>query len=289
MSTEFCNSEQSTINDQISYISDQIYSEILTFIKTNKSNLNLVLQKLISLYKYIKNGLFNENEEQFYPVTDNLSGIYNPPLSPNCAYMVNKLKRKLKVEHRENKLREMSYLEKLCSLRNEIKCFENEKETNIKKNKKRDNLVLFSTLKSDTKKHYSFSSFKKKKNAKKNAKKNGIRDSNSLDIFPLTTVNNMKIDEKAKTGNNFYDSGFDLNGEEMNNYHNNTVNSFLDKYRIKMYSKSVKKIKNINKFQKYDFQEIKKSVEDGKKKIQSIKDSISPVLFSLRNIRIGKS
>ena len=288
MSNELLNSSDSTINSQISYVSDQIFSEILTFIKTNTSNLNNSLQKLISIYKYIKKTLSNDEEEKVYPSVDNFYGKYNSSFSPSNTYLVNKLKRKLKAEKQENKLRELSYLEKLCSLRNEIKFIESETETNIKKNKRNENSDIFCSPNSDKKKCYSLSSLKKKSNLKKNGKKigNGFKVSNSLDIYP--TVNNLKIDEKSKVGNNICDYGFEISGEEMSNYHTKTINHFLDKYRIKMYCKNNKRIKNINYLQKHDFHEIKKSVQDGKNKIRLIKDSISPVLFSLRYMKTGK-
>lgn len=285
MKVKFNNIQE--LNNQISYISEQIFIEIDNFKKKNTLNLNYVLKKLKNIYKYMItvfsnskvnsiSSIVNDNDNKYPSIEISLKDSINSP-NKNNNYLITKLKRKLKEEQQENKFRELGYLKELCSLRNELKIYEDEKISNNKKKKNKNEYGSFTCHKT------------------KSVIKNDIRINKDFDdnfsIHPFKTINYLKREKNEKKDNKSIKKRNNNSNNGLSNYHSNTINNMnnlLDKYRIKMYSKDNKKIKNINNNKKHDFREIKKSVEAGKKKIRLLKDSISPVLFSLRNLKINK-
>ena len=310
MSKENYDSNQE-LNIAISLISEKILNEIIDYIKVNSENPNNIMQKLTKIYKYIKNILSNSediiisenictdpNEEVKECTSNNLQQNTKYTL-PNNRYLIFKLKRQLKQEQEKNKLRELDYLEKLYSLQKELKTFENAKNSTLnrkfktgmlkeinfvgKGNDEEDDNFIIKEIKN--KNHYSVSSFKIKPENKYETPINIKSSKVSSNGFNPISKTNLQKTEKPKNGRNFCIKELELNNNNVNNVYQKTVNGFMDKYRIKMYSKTHQKIKNINCVNKHDFNEIRESVEKGRKKIRLIKDSISPALFHLRNLK----
>ena len=305
------------INIQISLISEKILNEIVDYIKNNTENPKKIMKKLTKIYNYIINIFSNTedivsdnictlpNEEKKEYTLNSLQQSITKDILPNNRYLVFKLKRQLKQEQEKNKLRELDYLEKLFSLQKQLKTIQDEKnptlnqkfktemikDTNLvgKKNDEVNEKCITKGLKS--KKHYSVANIRFKQGNKteipiiSNIKSNRV----SSNEFNSKSKINSPHNEKPKIGRNNCIPELELNSNEVvNNVYHKTVNDFIDKYRVKMYSKVHQKIKNINFINKHNFNEIRESVEKGRKKIRLIKDSISPALFYLRNMKIEK-
>ena len=300
------NENNQEINEAISLISEKILNEIVDYIQVNFENPKKIIQKLAKIYKYINNTFSNNEDitsENICTVSNEENQEYNlnnfqqntEYFVPNNRYLVFKLRRQLKKEQEKNKLRELDYLEKLYSLQKELRMYKGEKnsslnqkfETQIIKDRINDNFIN-KGIKNE--KCYSVSSIKFKQENKKETTAINIKaNKTSSNGFNTLSKINSYNDEKPKIGrNNYCMQELVINNKRLNNVFNKTIDDFMDKYRMKMYSKAHQKIKNINCIQKYDFNEIKESVEKGRKKIRLIKDGISPALFQLRNMKIDK-
>lgn len=224
-------------------------------------------------------------------------------------YLVNKLKRKIKEQKEINKLRELEYLEKLIILESKVKKFGEKNNLNTKNkegNKKNIQTDSFSSKENNI--ELSLSNNYKKEGIKiiEEKIKRGNKFYLRTDIDPTYSI----MDKTEKMNSNYYlyknKTFYNQNSGETNKdksffsksndpsltSFSNTINNWaisrsfksfdkikkisnesIPSYNLKLY-KEFKEKNKVNKKYNYrhDFQEIMKSIENGKKKIIQFKD-----------------
>lgn len=321
----------SELNKDISLFYNKIISKIANFINNSNNNQILILKKLKLIDNYIRkilqennitldnlltrdkisslreqHSLYTDIEEphHYYTEKDLFESLMKEQIkNNNCIssnhYFVIKLRRKLKEQHEKNKIRELGYLERICSLQNKLSIYENNKCKNklrdsINKNEKNMDIVdkkkiNFLLNLSDNKKPISFSKEKddekvynkliiKNFNLKSKQINKSLEDNinNKKNKLFLQTFSNLRQEHKQKLFKNIDFSNFDFNNE-ASKIPNNEKKLFLNKYQI-MSLKNPKN-KNINISIRHDFNEIKKTVENGKRKMRFLKDCHTPELY----------
>lgn len=192
------------LNKEISFLLDKIISRITNFIHNYNNNNKLVLlDKLKSIDYFIKcklhkeyNNDKNSQKERIPLLTDineknqtykekDLFNLEpkdidnNSNFIPSYQFIINKLKRKIKEQHENNKIKELGYLETIALLQSKIKTYEEKNNTNRKNNNlnykiinKSNNKNLF---KSEDNKKQSANSFIRNKQIQINLSQNQIK------------------------------------------------------------------------------------------------------------------
>ena len=150
------------ITKDISVIYDRIISKLTNYINNSNNNQKLVLEVLKSIDNFIRTKLPKENITlNNIIIRDKISSLKEPQiLFPDCneennychdknlyeslikepepisskQYFIIKLKRKIKEQHEQNKIRELGYLERICNLQKRLNIL----ETNNLINKSKD-------------------------------------------------------------------------------------------------------------------------------------------------------
>ena len=281
----------------LSYI-NKIVNKLVLYVKNNISNLELLWEKLTSLDKYISESFVQKNNINIFCKTQTSSIYdYNIEKNPIEKYKIAKLQRQLKQQHDQFQLKELAYLERLAVLQNEFL----KTESNIKENSKEENL-----FNSSHKKKSSFlineldNSIKHKilNNTAGNLNKNRTNKFDiKLDtpthlniknkIMLLAFANNKRYEDNIQnTTNNFYQTGNKKNNNSVNKSvvdHNKINEEIMARTRFESIFK-IKGKKNRKNSEgsaiRHDFSEIKKSIEEGKKKIILLRNSIVPKVYS---------
>ena len=270
---------------------NKIVNKLVQYIKKNITNLESLQEKLSSLDKYISETFIQKNNINILCKTPSPSN-YNNYTSENNSiekYQIVKLQRQLKQQHELFKMKELAYLERLVHLekqfnKSEFNTKENFKEENIINNiHKRKNSFVSNELDYSIKNNINGYMSKKRINkieikspspTHKNIKKKIMLLSfsnfpkNENDKNYNTTYNCYKVAHKKTANNSINKSDVDhnkINEEIMARYR------FENTYRIQ--SKKIKK-NNEGSTLRHDFSEIKKSIEEGKKKIIQLRNSL---------------
>ena len=291
---------------EISSIFDKIISKLINYYNAfNKdddtNNQIILLDKLQSIYNFIKiklskdlnkNKISSENEK-IYLITDaneriqnlrekEIFGFITKESSRNknnitsYQYVINKLKREIKEQHEKYQIKELGYLDRISKLQKSLQIYE---EYNIKINN--DNNLR--NINKPKIKYLLNSVDNKKTNSYIEIKDNQKYIShNKIKKLYKSRINNNKLsyqtfsDLKKKRKLKQIDfSNIDFNNDDSKpryiNKNNFEQNLFINKYLLSI--KNIKVLKrNINTAVKHDFKEIKKEIDDSKKKIRLLKE-----------------
>jgi len=290
----------------------EVLKSIDNFIRTKlpKDNItlnNIIIRDKISSIKESQNLFTDYNDENNYFHEKNLyeSIIKDQEPISSKQYFIIKLKRKIKEQHEKNKIRELGYLERICNLQKRLNILETNNLINQSKeianenedrkydflNKSKIRILLNS---SDKKKPVSFS---QEKNKDKNCTKLYLKNENQK-----TKQISIKIKEnnKLNKSNKFLQTFSDLRKyqplmketEFSNTEYNNEIsklpnkdddvvekNLFINKHQLMSLKNSKAKKKNMNIVIRHNYKEIKKTIENGKRKIRFLKDCRTPEIY----------
>ena len=298
------------IKKEISLVFDKIISKIINYInileKDNEdttTNHLILLDKLKSIDNFVEIKLSREinkdilfsQKEKIYLITDinekyhnfnndknsfrfiSKESSKNTNCFPSYQYIINKLKREMKEQHEKYKIQELGYLSIISKLQKRLQVYEENKNKNndskFKKRKKPKINYSLNTI--DNKKLNPFIGKKDKKNNMKYMSYNKIKFDNSRiknnTIFYHTfsnLKNKIKIKEIDVPNINFNN---DDNKLRFKNNNRIEENLFINKILISKNNSRFLKRK-INTSIKYDFKDIKKEIDEGKKKILLLKE-----------------
>ena len=321
------------ITKDISVIYDRIISKLTNYINNSNNNQKLVLEVLKSIDNFIKTKLPKDNislnniiirdkisslkepqilftdcnEENNYYHEKNLyeSIIKEPEPISSKQYFIIKLKRKIKEQHEQNKIRELGYLERICNLQKRLNILETNNLINKSKDipnenedKKYDFLnkskirVLLNS--SDKRKPVSFS--QEKNGGKKYNKTFSNNENHKAKQISIKIKENNKLNKSNKFLQTFSDlrkyqpllremeiSNTEYNNEisKLPNIDDDTVekNLFINKHQLMSLKNSKMKNKNMNIVIRHNYKEIKKTIENGKRKIRFLKDCRTPEIY----------
>ena len=320
------------ITKDISVIYDRIISKLTNYINNSNNNQKLVLEVLKSIDNFIQTKLPKDNislnniiirdkisslkepqilftdcnEENNYFHEKNLyeSIIKEPEPISSKQYFIIKLKRKIKEQHEQNKIRELGYLERICNLQkrlniletnnliNKSKDIQNENEVkNDFVNKSKIRILLNS---SDKKKPVSFSQEKNK-----DKKYNKVYSNKENQKIKQISIK-IKEDNKLNKSNKFLHTFSNLRKHQpmmkeieiSNTEYNNEIsklpnidddvvekNLFINKHQLMSLKNSKMKKKNMNIVIRHNYKEIKKTIEKGKRKIKFLHDCRTPEIY----------
>ena len=291
---------------EISSIFDKIISKLINYYNAfNKdddtNNQIILLDKLQSIYNFIKiklskdlnkNKISSENEK-IYLITDaneriqnlrekEIFGFITKESSRNknnitsYQYVINKLKREIKEQHEKYQIKELGYLDRISKLQKSLQIYE---EYNIKINN--DNNLR--NINKPKIKYLLNSVDNKKTNSYIEIKDNQkYMSHNKIKKLYKSRINNNKLSyqtfsdlSKKRKLNKIDFSNIDFNNDDSKlryiNKNNFEQNLFINKYLLSI--KNIKVLKrNINTAVKHDFKEIKKEIDDSKKKIRLLKE-----------------
>ena len=191
-----------------------------------------VLKKL--KIKYFNNKE-DKNENIILSYNDNINFNNKSRLSPK-QFKIIKLKRKLKDEQTKNKIKELSYLQRLCDVQKELYLYELQKNREKEKEMNNNNLT-YRTLNN---------TFKKRNISKSHLQYNSNKTKTIKHSISQYQIKNSKLNYEKK------------NNDDM-------------KLKFELFRK--KKILRRSQDMKYDFKEIKKSIEKKIDIIKSIKNN----------------
>ena len=291
---------------EISSIFDKIISKLINYYNAfNKdddtNNQIILLDKLQSIYNFIKiklskdlnkNKISSENEK-IYLITDaneriqnlrekEIFGFITKESSRNknnitsYQYVINKLKREIKEQHEKYQIKELGYLDRISKLQKSLQLYEEYKnkvnnDNNLKNiNKPKIKYLLNSVNNKKT------NSFIEIKDNQKYLSHNKIRKLYKTRInynkLSHQTFNDLKQKRKL---NEIDFSNIDFNNDDSKlRYRNNNVEKylFINKYLLSF--KNIKVLKrNINTAVKHDFKDIKKEIDNSKKKFIFLKEN----------------
>lgn len=307
--TNFINNSN---NNQL-YILDKLKS-IDNFINSIFPKDNLTLNNIIIRDKILKdsNNIFMDiNEEKQIYEKDSFEPPLKEQIRDNCIssnqYTIIKLKRILKEQHEKYQIRELGYLERIYSLQKKLKSYENkeilDKSKEIKNNKKNNldilnkhSYLLKSTINKKPISFYRTSNNQKRcnkltiknYNQKEKPIDISINENNKLNF----TNNNNKVYFNTfsdlmhiqKTHKDFEISKNEFNSENskipLKNEDIKGKKLFINNYKLKSLNNSKVKIKNLNVFVRHNYNEIKKTIEDGRRKIRFLKDCRTPEIYN---------
>lgn len=289
----------------------EVLKSIDNFIRTKlpKDNItlnNIIIRDKISSIKESQNLFTDCNDENNYFHERNLyeSIIKDQEPISSKQYFIIKLKRKIKEQHEKNKIRELGYLERICNLQKRLNILETNNLINQSKeianenedrkydflNKSKIRILLNS---SDKKKPVSFSQEKNNKNCTKLYSKNENQKTKQISI-------KIKENNKLNKSNKFLQTFSDLRKyqplmkemEFSNTEYNNEIsklpnkdddvvekNLFINKHQLMSLKNSKAKKKNMNIVIRHNYKEIKKTIENGKRKIRFLKDCRTPEIY----------
>lgn len=290
----------------------EVLKSIDNFIRTKlpKDNItlnNIIIRDKISSIKESQNLFTDYNDENIYFHEKNLyeSIIKDQEPISSKQYFIIKLKRKIKEQHEKNKIRELGYLERICNLQKRLNILETNNLINQSKeianenedrkydflNKSKIRILLNS---SDKKKPVSFSQEKNKdKICTKLYSKNENQKTKQISI-------KIKENNKLNKSNKFLQTFSDLRKyqpllkemEFSNTEYNNEIsklpnkdddvvekNLFINKHQLMSLKNSKAKKKNMNIVIRHNYKEIKKTIENGKRKIRFLKDCRTPEIY----------
>lgn len=310
------------LNKEISYIFDKIISKIMNYINNyNNSNNNnnqiTLLDQMKSIYNYIKCKLSKEKiNDKFFMQKEKLSLIIDinkkmqkfkeknifkldfkdiekgKNFIPTYQYIINRLKRELKEQHEKYKIQELGYLERISLLQKKLKIYEDNKKDNHNTFENEKNPKVNNLLNSFNKKKSNENSFIGKKDKKINVSQNQIkkvykRKINNNKIF-YQTFSNLRQNKKSKREIDISNIAFNNDEFKLKNRDNNSIeqNLIINKYLFSMKNYKIKK-RDINTAIKYNFKEIKKEIEDCKRKVNIFKEFNSPHIYRKRHLLIG--
>ena len=298
------------LNKEISILFDKIMTQIINYINYfSENNQIILLDKLKSLDYFIKSK-FSKEKNQLSSKKEALSIIRdidetNQNMKENNSYkfqineisknynfippyqiFINKLKRKIKEDHEKYKIQELGYLERISTLQNKLKLYEENKNIQLN-NDKHENSEMINKQKIiklvnpiNNKKTNSF--FEQKKNRvyhsnDKYYRINNNKNQNNKTFYQVfRNLNNNKQSLKEIDITNL-----ELNNENSRYKNKNNVaeqNLFMNKYLVSL--KNVKfKNRNINTVIKHNFKDIQREIENSKKKLRLLKDTKTPKIF----------
>lgn len=286
----------------------EVLKSIDNFIKTKlpKENItlnNIIIRDKISSLKEPQILFTEGNEENNFYHEKNLyeSIIKEPEPISSKQYFIIKLKRKIKEQHEKNKIRELGYLERICNLQKRLNILETNNLINKSKDipnenedKKYDVLnkskIRFLLNSSDKKNPISFS---QEKNKDKKYNKIYCKNENQISI-------KVKENNKLNKSNKFLQTFSDLRKNQplfremeiSNTEYNNEIsklpnieddiiekNLFINRQQLMSLKNSKIKKKNMNIVIRHNYKEIKKTIENGKRKIKFLKDCRTPEIY----------
>jgi hypothetical protein len=289
----------------------EVLKSIDNFIRTKlpKDNItlnNIIIRDKISSLKDPQIVYTDYNEDNNYIHEKNLyeSIIKEPEPISSKQYFIIKLKRKIKEQHEKNKIRELGYLERICNLQKRLNILETNNLINQSKeiaenedkkydflNKSKIRILLNS---SDKKKPVSFSQEKNKD--KKYNKIYCNNENQKLKQMSIKINENNKLNKSNKFLQTFSDlrkyqsllremeiSNTEYNNEisKLPNIDDDPVekNLFINKHQLMSLKNSKVKKKNMNIVIRHNYKEIKKTIENGKRKIRFLKDCRTPEIY----------
>ena len=261
--------------EQIVNLIETILNRIINYSQKNISNLSLLENKILSINEYTINILTSPKQQsrngQKTPknISNDYSSVsfYSKTQTPNNTnnykslslnhYMITKLKRKLKQEHEKKKIIELGYLEKIIILKNQLNKYQSE---NLGKVLDQTNDIS----------EYKIVLRKENKSAKSNRTKNIQKINNILESNNNSKDNSSNILRNNTTTNFSVQNNRtkNINPKKTNAKNLSNVNYF---FRIprNMQSKN-RTFKNY--YLRYDLNEIKHEVEEGKRKIKFLRE-----------------
>ena len=291
---------------EISSIFDKIISKLINYYNAfNKdddtNNQIILLDKLQSIYNFIKiklskdlnkNKISSENEK-IYLITDaneriqnlrekEIFGFITKESSRNknnitsYQYVINKLKREIKEQHEKYQIKELGYLDRISKLQKSLQIYEEyNNKINIDNNLRNINKPKIKYLLNsvDNKKTNSYIEIKdNQKYISHNKIKKLYKSRINNNKLSYQTFSDLKKKRKLKQ---IDFSNIDFNNDDSKpryiNKNNFEQNLFINKYLLSI--KNIKVLKrNINTAVKHDFKEIKKEIDDSKKKIRLLKE-----------------
>ena len=304
------------LNSEISLILEQITTRLKTYIKSFDSRQTTLLEKLKSIDNYIKKKLstkflflnnFDEKENTFSLLKDNLldnNGKYslnntlknsfeNEKFLTSYQYIIIKLKRKLKQQHEKFQLQELAYLERISTLQKKLEIYKENKnnEINISRNNNKNfeniNKLTKNIVLNPNKNKISFN-FNKIKENQINNSNNQINIFNKNDNNKIFSKTFYNLKYNKKTINEVDISKMDLNFEDSKNQNKENIveqKLFLNKYLVSMKNSKIRS-RTINTAIKHNFIDIKKEIEDSKKKIRIIQNTNIPQIYRKENLFI---
>lgn len=245
----------------------RIINKLVIYIKNNLNNINYLEQRLSYLDKHLYSYFFN-----LFPSETPLSiSDYNSKVSKINSidkYLLTKLKRKLKKQHDSFQSKELAYLEKIVEYEKQIKKSKEENSKDLT-HKRNQNSLLFPENRKLIHKKF-FTNITTGKNIYNPMKKifTPIKRKFKKNIIIMTFDNN--------NNDNTQDKNEEIHYKTYNNFYprkNKFINQSLNEYEINASSKNKKKFNELSCI-KHDFGELKKTIEEGKKKIIQLKGSI---------------
>lgn len=290
----------------------EVLKSIDNFIRTKlpKDNItlnNIIIRDKISSIKESQNLFTDYNDENNYFHEKNLydSIIKDQEPISSKQYFIIKLKRKIKEQHEKNKIRELGYLERICNLQKRLNILETNNLINQSKeianenedrkydflNKSKIRILLNS---SDKKKPVSFSQEKNKdkictklysKNENQKTKQISIKikENNKLNKSNkfLQTFSDLRKYQPLMKETEFSNTEYNNEISKLPNKDDDVVekNLFINKHQLMSLKNSKAKKKNMNIVIRHNYKEIKKTIENGKRKIRFLKDCRTPEIY----------
>ena len=303
MSSNTIEITEDKIPEIITQYIDKIINKLLDFIKTNINDISFLEKKLSYLYDNLSNYFSQKISLDIFPKNSPTSlNSYNYNESNNFVenYKISKLKRKLRQQHDIFQIKELAYLERLVLVQNKLQKFELENYKDINKYlslKNNNNLSTKCILSNNNNQNLKKSLTKTDENSSKTKKKANIKSASPLSISPLNTIVTSSLSNRKKKQNITYNNtfnNFDKNRKKSAKVGNRSVNVFnkisdditINNYKtiFRFKNKNIKKISDPSDI-KHDFYDLKKSVEDGRRKIMFLRNSIAPRLYEKSTVK----
>ena len=303
MSSDPIEITEDKIPEIITQYIDKIINKLLDFIKTNINDIGFLEKKLSYLYDNLSNYFSQKISLDIFPKNSPTSlNSYNYNESNNFVenYKISKLKRKLRQQHDIFQIKELAYLERLVLVQNKLQKFELENYKDINKYlslKNNNNLSTKCILSNNNNQNLKKSLTKTDENSSKTKKKANIKSASPLSISPLNTIETSSLSNRKKKQNITYNNtfnNFDKNRKKSAKVGNRSVNVFnkisdditINNYKtiFRVKNKNIKKISDPKDI-KHDFYDLKKSVEDGRRKIMFLRNSIAPRLYEKLTVK----
>ena len=211
-------------------------------------------QKIINKFKHkYFNSIKEKNEKIIHSYNDfNINSDNKIELTPN-KFKIIKLKRKLKDEHEKNKLKELSYLQRLLDMQKDLYLYELKRNKENERNHSYNNNLNYFTINN----YY----YNNKRNINKINYNENLNTNNNKEIKHSMSQCDFKERSEIVKKNNF------------------------DDMKLKYELLRKKKILKRNSFIKFDFGEIKKSID---KKMDKIKGININFPLTIRKTKINK-
>ena len=186
------------------------------------------------------NSIKDKNEKAIHSYNDfNINSDNKKELTPN-KYRIIKLKRKLEDEHEKSKIKELSYLQKLLDIKKDLILYEFKRNKDKERNRSYNNNLNYFTINN--------SNYNNNRNRNINININNYNEN--------INSNNIKNIKHSISQYEYKERSLNVN---KNNF---------DDMKLKYELLRKKKLLKMNNFIKFDFEEIKKSIN---KKMEQIK------------------